>query len=495
MDARLREDGWPPAAATAGGIVVASTSVLALFRGDAIEADDGSAIRGRLCLPEYQRPYRWGRQQLEKLLADLRHFFEPGPQGAVPLHDFYLGSIILHQREPAALDGGALDIIDGQQRLTSMALLGCLLRIEQNLPGLQFSPESQNRIRANLAWLRAHEDQWPAVDFSRVNLTLVVTRSEDDAYRFFETQNTGGVRLDGPAIIKAHHLRATEPTHQDANARLWESMGDLNPLVDAVMKARHWQMLRWKDLASHREPRRVRDEVVAELAGSDGGDRRDMAYRPVWFASSGDGWSPEVAASGYAMRQPLNAGINTIRYLQYFHALRQELMVAQDNPALHGFYGMYNKLTVQARASVFLHKLFDSAVLLYASQFGHGRLVEASLWLFRVISSPRLSNEKMVRESTVQKFSRETMVLDRIAGSHSHEELMQYLQRFSYQVDASNLERNGVKSRFVRSVGEQLGMSPLPDEPQDMARAYDKALQAAIRRVSAAHVAGGEVPA
>ena len=220
-----------------------------------------------------------------------------------------------------------------------------------------------------------------------------------------------------------------------------------------------------------------------------------MAYRPVWFASSGDGWSPEVAASGYAMRQPLNAGINTIRYLQYFHALRQELMVAQDNPALHGFYGLYNKLTVQARASVFLHKLFDSAVLLYASQFGNGRLVEASLWLFRVISSPRLSNEKMVRESTVQKFSRETMVLDRIAGSHSHEELMQYLQRFSYQVDASHLERNGVKSRFVRSVGEQLGMPPLPDEPQDMAQAYDKALQAAIRRVSAAHVAGGEVPA
>ncbi|QNT38581.1 DUF262 domain-containing protein [Pseudomonas asiatica] len=75
------------------GIAVASTSLDNLFNGKRIPSSDGGVIFGRLHLPEYQRPYRWSEEQLGRLLDDLRSFFSSD----APAHDFYLGSIILHQ--------------------------------------------------------------------------------------------------------------------------------------------------------------------------------------------------------------------------------------------------------------------------------------------------------------------------------------------------------------------------------------------------------------
>lgn len=465
-------------------IVVASTSLQALFEGKSIPANDGSAIRGRISLPEYQRPYSWGPKQLVRLMADLEVFAMAAADAASRSNDFYLGSIILHQSPAISGSPEVLNIIDGQQRLTSMALLGCLLRAVPNLPGLRFSPRSQGRIRTNAQWLKTRNGGLPKVDFSRVNVTLVVTRSEDDAYRFFETQNTGGVRLDGPAIIKAHHLRAVKLENQDACARQWEALGDLGAVVEAAMKARHWQSLHWRDLASHRESRKMRDEVVAELRGKDGADGVDIAYRAARFSHDEGGWKQQFAMNGYAMRQPLNAGINSIRYLEYFHGLRNELFVGQCNPTLKKFYALYHSLTVKAKPSDFLNKLFDAALLLYASQFGKDRMVEVSLWLFRAIASPRLSNKTTVRESTVQAFARASQVLDQIVASYSHDELMAYLQSFSYVVDPGGLDGRSVKRTFIRRLAEEIGMDALPTDPNALAQQYDDNLVNAIHRLT-----------
>ncbi|MFC4861214.1 DUF262 domain-containing protein [Pseudomonas sp. MAHUQ-62] len=178
-------------------IAVATTTLDALFKAQRIPTSDGRDIFGRLHLPEYQRPYRWEVPQLVRLVEDLRIFFpDDSESNPPPPHDFYLGSITLHQHGGNTRQRGTLNIIDGQQRLTSLALLHFLLHGDKTAPDLRFSsPESQKRIRLNLAWLE--QQTLPRVNFSRVNVSLVVTRSEDDAYRFFETQNTSGVRLGG----------------------------------------------------------------------------------------------------------------------------------------------------------------------------------------------------------------------------------------------------------------------------------------------------------
>ncbi|BAU58745.1 protein of unknown function DUF262 family [Halorhodospira halochloris] len=458
-------------------VVVASCTVAKLFSGETFEASDGTLIEGNLHLPEYQRPYRWGEAQIRRLLEDLRRYFCPPHPGSSPAHLFYLGSIILHQ------DGeGRLNIIDGQQRLTTMALL-----MWQQAPGsepkLRYeSPLSHAQIRKNQEWLKQQENWNRAwLKLERINITVVVTRSEDDAYCFFETQNTGGVRLSGPDIIKAHHLRATPRSRQDRYARLWESLGDLNPVVDAVLKARSWNALNFRHVPSRREPLSVRETVVTELAENTGEGHADVAYGLTATSRTPDGAVVQVAhADGYAMRQPLNAGINSIHYLEYFESLRRILLTNHREPDLDSFHNFYQGLIVGRQGCSYLKKLYDSCLLLYASHFGRSQLFEASLRLFRVVYAPRVTNEKTVKEATASKFVRENPVFDWILMSYTHEQCMERLRLFEVKVSAKNLGQSddGVKKRFVQAVNEWFSL----ELPKDrMAEQYDDALQKAIK--------------
>ena len=465
----LVSDHVPP------NIVVASTSIAALLGGESILGSDDRYIKGRLNIPEYQRPYRWQVKHLQRLMNDLSEYFSPPADGTPLKHDFYLGSIIIHQSRPPRMRADFLNIIDGQQRLISLALLSYVQKQRNLAKGIELtSPESQAQALRNLRWLE--KQSMPTVDFNRVNITLVVTRSEDDAYRFFETQNTGGIRLDGPSILKAHHLRGVPGQEQDTQARRWEAWGKLDDTMDSLMKARHWQRLKWRKLSSHRQPLKLREEIVEELAERTGLGQ-DLAYRTARVSHIGASQSLHID-SGYAMRQPLNTGTNAIHYFDYFHELRRAVLIRRDDISLEAFHQFYDKLIVQANGSVFLRKLFDCAVLLYVSQFGRQRLLEAGYWLFRVIFSPRLSNEKAVRESTAQSFVELNPVLDWIAYSYTHDELIETLQGFSYSI-AERLDENGVKYRFVRTVQAYFSMS-LNEPGEALHTNFDVELKQAI---------------
>jgi hypothetical protein len=69
-------------------------------------------------IPRYQRPYSWGVDQLNKLWDDLREAQESEP-------NYFLGSIITSKPEDASK---YLDIVDGQQRLTTLIILLCVCR-------------------------------------------------------------------------------------------------------------------------------------------------------------------------------------------------------------------------------------------------------------------------------------------------------------------------------------------------------------------------------
>lgn len=89
-------------------IVVASTSVATLLGGESILGSDGSPISGRLTIPEYQRPYRWQVKHLQRLLLDLTEYFSLSDDAIPPGHDFYLGSIIIHQSRPPRMRSDVL---------------------------------------------------------------------------------------------------------------------------------------------------------------------------------------------------------------------------------------------------------------------------------------------------------------------------------------------------------------------------------------------------
>lgn len=458
-------------------VKVASCSVEQLFKGMGVTASDNTIIKGGLHLPEYQRPYRWKEEQLKRLLKDLKTHFVP-PKDAQPAnHDFYIGSIILHQQTN---DAGKqlLNIIDGQQRLTTLALIA-YLKDGSEISLTYDSPISQNQILKNLKWLKDQDLKW--LDLASVNITLVVTHSEDDAYRFFETQNTGGVRLGGVDIIKAHHLRATPQSQQNDYAKRWESLKHLDLLIDSILKGRYWRALDFRNLPSYRASIEVkRKPIVNELGDETGQSPDDRAYQAISIVKqNGQSQIYQAQTNGYAMCQPLNAGINTIHYFQYFYNLHQQLLIEKNDSHLKEFYAFYHGFMCNLKGCDFLKDLFDSAILLYVSQFGTTNLYEASLWLFRVVYSPRVINKKAVKEDSVPTLVRDrSPVFDWILMSYNHEQCIERLKRYTYKITTDNIgtENKTLKSRFVDSTIKVFNMQLSNDNRAD----YDKALLNAI---------------
>ena len=77
-------------------------------------------------IPDYQRPYSWEDEQIEQLWDDLYCAMDSGDES------YFLGPIILIRR------GDWFEVVDGQQRLTTLTILFCVLRdlYESRLKGL-----------------------------------------------------------------------------------------------------------------------------------------------------------------------------------------------------------------------------------------------------------------------------------------------------------------------------------------------------------------------
>lgn len=77
-------------------------------------------------IPEYQRPYVWGTEEIHDLLDDLAYAAANKPEA-----EYFMGSFVFQAR-PANPASGQLfeenDLLDGQQRLTTLLLLFAVMR-------------------------------------------------------------------------------------------------------------------------------------------------------------------------------------------------------------------------------------------------------------------------------------------------------------------------------------------------------------------------------
>lgn len=72
-------------------------------------------------IPSYQRPYAWGVEECETLWDDICSFTVPDndPNGFVADSEYFLGPLVTFKQT----DSGFYEVIDGQQRLTTLMLL------------------------------------------------------------------------------------------------------------------------------------------------------------------------------------------------------------------------------------------------------------------------------------------------------------------------------------------------------------------------------------
>ena len=103
-----------------------------------VEALLGSGKSKPFVIPEYQRPYAWTDEQVETLFEDLWEFTATSG-GTEREGSYFLGSVVSYENED-----GEQEIIDGQQRITSLFLL-----LRAIYTKLVVTPASERTAEAN----------------------------------------------------------------------------------------------------------------------------------------------------------------------------------------------------------------------------------------------------------------------------------------------------------------------------------------------------------
>ena len=148
-------------------------------------------------IPDYQRPYKWTDKQLEKLWEDISEASKHKSQ-----ENYFLGPIITAVTENDSAKKGGPDykgVIDGQQRLTTLAILCCAVR-----------------------------EKYPSINSEDIN--EAIAHGKDERIRFlthkraqtdFETHVTDRGAFDKLEKPKKSALKTDEPKHKFVNSALF----------------------------------------------------------------------------------------------------------------------------------------------------------------------------------------------------------------------------------------------------------------------------------
>jgi hypothetical protein len=465
-------------------VQVVSCTLQELFNTNVKEIN-GTTINGQLTIPEYQRPYVWKEKQINQLLDSI---IEHHNMDVKDKPMYYLGSIILHQ------DGNELKIIDGQQRITTSLLIKKLTDPEFNSGIIYSSGISINTIKHNLSYLKSiteknvfdyrEVDALYYFDAENINVTLIVTATEDLAYTFFETQNTGGVRLDGSDILKAHHLRAIDCKKTiNYQARRWENYDNskVEYIVQLLTKIRFWDNRKWRSFPFYRDAKGIKNSIIDEYTLNTKNNFEDISYHYSAVKNEG-GRLFQLHESNYKqLKQPLANGNNTLDYINDYIHLHDVLFGSiNDHRVSDEFYDFRNTVLHGNNGTLFLKELFEIASIAYVSRFGFYKLFEASLWLYRMIYSLRITNQRNVREDSVFKFVFDNQFIDNILEVFTTDELFLYLKKFQYKLDTSYFEDTTAKGLHIKSLRNYFKGINTVEYYKDKSLEFDKDLMVSI---------------
>lgn len=131
-----------------------------------------SGKKNPFVIPEYQRPYAWKEEHIVTLFNDLKEFAENQQMTDDEDGSYFLGTIVSFENE-----NGEQEIIDGQQRLTSLFLLLRAIYSKLQKNDTQ-SKEEKNFIGQIEPTIWKQDKMTGSVDYSKVLMSSKVMNNE-----------------------------------------------------------------------------------------------------------------------------------------------------------------------------------------------------------------------------------------------------------------------------------------------------------------------------
>ena len=220
-------------------------------------------ISNRYIIPLYQRNYTWGKDQIEALIQDIYEAYNSKTD------NYYIGSLVVLKRH-----NGDYEVIDGQQRLTTLSLLTRLLGITEKpvltyesrpevelffkefyaidvdelneAKKLKITPSPQTYyLREAIdvikdAKIKDGEDKndigfekWKCDEFKKylkdnVIIVRVEIPEDTDVASYFEIMNNRGEQLQKHEILKARLMNVLDSEYHDEFDLIWTACSNID---------------------------------------------------------------------------------------------------------------------------------------------------------------------------------------------------------------------------------------------------------------------------
>jgi len=229
--------------------------------------EDGNGLR--FFIPAYQRGFRWSPLQVQQLLDDIQEFTQrrnPQPE------EFYcLQPLVIK----AHLETRDLEVVDGQQRLTTLLLIlrhfneRLAERFRQTLFSLDYETrpnldvflddpieETANQnvdfyhlyhaIQTIEFWFAERDNEVETIKSALLNQTKVIwfqLAASDNPVEAFTRLNVGKIPLTNDELIRALFLRRTGPNDTEATSTQLRIAYEWDQVEKALQSDSFWYFL------------------------------------------------------------------------------------------------------------------------------------------------------------------------------------------------------------------------------------------------------------
>lgn len=330
-----------------------------------------------LSIPPYQRIYCWRKKNVIRLLNDV---FEANSE-------YRLGSIILQRNRNKDNNTYNYDIIDGQQRLTTLAMtlnamgvsgINLLNRTYKSKESEDYVAYNKYLINTYLSSRQVLNEEQIISKMDQLSFSVLVLNEESInlAYTFFSNQNAKGKRLSDYDLLKAHHLRFIDDEDVQKNKAVrWDGMIQEEGKDDEKAYVRTldrylFRLRKWlcRDEWAEQEPLRIKNE-----------------YEASEFLSE-----LEIGSEFSALRSPYFEAIRGGEYFfDYTAHFIESYKIFVELPA----YGAIHNC-IEGESHWYYRDIIEALLFAYFLKFGKDYLPEAAILITREVSSARLTGKR-----------------------------------------------------------------------------------------------------
>jgi len=410
-----------------------------------------------LNIPEYQRPYKWTLKNVNQLIDDILRFKDKKA--------YRLGTVVLHK------DNNKLNIVDGQQRVTTLVLLFKAIQENEELfkkfkseydkeskskyeiPNLKFPNHiSMKNIKNNYQELqkRVKEKEFDEdiVYFILEKCEVVYVELDDitEAFQFFDSQNARGKDLAPHDLLKAYHLREVQDISENEKALLvkqWEELDEDGKLASLfnnyLFRIRNWSRGKsaryftkndvdiFKGISIHKNSKEIYPyALLYQMANVFVDDYNEHSARRVDLNN---------IPYPFSLDLPVLNGKRFFEMITHYHNRIKKIKDKRDNEIIN----LLNEYEGRHRTGdKYVRLLFECALIYYIDKFGEKEIDKVMNKLFIWAYTLRLELQA-VRLASVDNRALETDVFKTIKDANTHHDVVnlfvENLKNIDYKIE------------------------------------------------------------